>query len=259
MFFNFLTVSFIDSSPTDSFFQRIIGFYKWLSSIDKWTSKEFFGFVALSFIVPYIIYRIICRANANKPREIPGLDRFYAVNVYKFSFRVLLFNFFQPVFCILLCSFFEEHDYGNFGTDSFYLGCFFAPVLYTLVLIFNLIRKRMSLKHWKEVYIEELEKQERKEQLKAEQKARREQEEFNRQKAAFREAFEEYKAGHAGEDATTFSENFSFFSGCETWEQVKARYKKLMQLYHPDLEAGDEDTAKIINEQYDALKKKFNA
>lgn len=48
-----------------------------------------------------------------------------------------------------------------------------------------------------------------------------------------------------------------FFKGCATWEQVRERYKKLMQLYHPDHDAGDEEYAKAINGQYEKLKEVF--
>lgn len=49
-----------------------------------------------------------------------------------------------------------------------------------------------------------------------------------------------------------------FFKGCSSWEQIKERYRKLMQMYHPDHEAGDEEYAKIINDQYSKLKKQYD-
>lgn len=48
-----------------------------------------------------------------------------------------------------------------------------------------------------------------------------------------------------------------FFKGCSTWEQVRERYRKLMQMYHPDHETGDEEYAKVINDQYSKLKEKY--
>lgn len=41
-----------------------------------------------------------------------------------------------------------------------------------------------------------------------------------------------------------------FFKGCTSWTQVKDRYRKLMQIYHPDLDAGNAEYSKIINVQY---------
>ncbi len=49
----------------------------------------------------------------------------------------------------------------------------------------------------------------------------------------------------------------SFFRGCHNYDEVKSRYKKLMQTYHPDLESGDEEYTKIINAQYEEQKKKY--
>ena len=53
------------------------------------------------------------------------------------------------------------------------------------------------------------------------------------------------------------TEAHDFFKGCTTWEQIKERYRKLMQMYHPDHASGDEEYSKQINTQYEALKKKF--
>lgn len=48
-----------------------------------------------------------------------------------------------------------------------------------------------------------------------------------------------------------------FFKGCSSWEQIKERYRKLMQMYHPDYETGDVEYAKIINNQYSKLKEEY--
>lgn len=48
-----------------------------------------------------------------------------------------------------------------------------------------------------------------------------------------------------------------FFKGCSTWEQTESRYKSLMKTYHPDMESGDEEYSKEINEQYRILKEKY--
>lgn len=49
-----------------------------------------------------------------------------------------------------------------------------------------------------------------------------------------------------------------FFKGCSSWEQIKERHRKLMQMYHPDYETGDVEYAKLINNQYSKLKEKYN-
>ena len=66
---------------------------------------------------------------------------------------------------------------------------------------------------------------------------------------------ESYKSTNS--KASSADAGFTFFKGCSTWEQVKSRYKKLMQTYHPDIEAGDEEISKIINAQYEEEKRKY--
>ncbi len=63
-----------------------------------------------------------------------------------------------------------------------------------------------------------------------------------------------YSEKHEGKAADTMPD---FFKGCSEWNHVKERYRKLMQAYHPDLSAGDEEYAKAINDQYEKLKKKY--
>lgn len=50
----------------------------------------------------------------------------------------------------------------------------------------------------------------------------------------------------------------SFFRGCNTSEELKMRYNKLAQAYHPDLEVGDEETMKEINNEYEQLKSQMS-
>lgn len=65
------------------------------------------------------------------------------------------------------------------------------------------------------------------------------------------------------QEETVYSSIF-FFEGCNSWDEVKKRYRKLMKEYHPDTAAGDakkahqfEAAAKKINEQYDEQKIKY--
>ena len=59
------------------------------------------------------------------------------------------------------------------------------------------------------------------------------------------------------ETNTTKDSNLSFFKGCDTWEQVRERYRNLMKTYHPDSGSGDMETSQEINSQYEQLKRKF--
>lgn len=44
----------------------------------------------------------------------------------------------------------------------------------------------------------------------------------------------------------------NFFSGCDTPEKLEKRYKALCKTYHPDSDAGDEDTFKRMKDEYEA-------
>ena len=46
-----------------------------------------------------------------------------------------------------------------------------------------------------------------------------------------------------------------FFRGCDTREKLEKRYKALCKTYHPDSEAGDEDTFKRMKDEYEEHKK----
>lgn len=53
------------------------------------------------------------------------------------------------------------------------------------------------------------------------------------------------------------SSQASYFRGCKTLDELNKRYRNLTKTFHPDLEAGDEETMKQINEEYERLKKEF--
>lgn len=46
----------------------------------------------------------------------------------------------------------------------------------------------------------------------------------------------------------------SFFRGCNTIDELNKRYHNLAKTFHPDLDAGDEETMKQVNEEYERLK-----
>ena len=53
---------------------------------------------------------------------------------------------------------------------------------------------------------------------------------------------------------TTHTEDASvFFKGCQSKDDYQKRYKKLMLVYHPDGDTGNEEVAKQINAEYDRI------
>lgn len=48
-----------------------------------------------------------------------------------------------------------------------------------------------------------------------------------------------------------------FFAGCDSLQKLEKRYKALCKTYHPDSEAGDEETFKKMQEEYEELKGKL--
>lgn len=50
----------------------------------------------------------------------------------------------------------------------------------------------------------------------------------------------------------------NYFQGCTTLDTLVKRYKQLAKCYHPDTGIGDEATMKIINGQFETLKKKMS-
>lgn len=49
----------------------------------------------------------------------------------------------------------------------------------------------------------------------------------------------------------------SYFRGCNTIDELNKRYRNLAKTFHPDLEVGDEETMKQVNEEYERLKVEF--
>ena len=73
-----------------------------------------------------------------------------------------------------------------------------------------------------------------------------------------REEWERHKRHQAWEERQAkVSDEFDFFDGCTTLEQLDTRYKGLMRAYHPDTGSGDLEICQKINSQYQKLKDKF--
>ena len=49
----------------------------------------------------------------------------------------------------------------------------------------------------------------------------------------------------------------TFFKGVDNILALKKRYKDLIKIFHPDNLCGDKETVQIINQEYNALKEKF--
>jgi hypothetical protein len=55
----------------------------------------------------------------------------------------------------------------------------------------------------------------------------------------------------------TYAEAPNYFRGCQTLADLEHRHKCLMHAYHPDHNWGNEEIAKIINDQYNLAKEPF--
>jgi hypothetical protein len=64
-------------------------------------------------------------------------------------------------------------------------------------------------------------------------------------------------AGSAGADTKASRSEVvrgdKFFSGVNSKQSIKKRYKDLIKIYHPDNQAGDSDTVQEINSEYNKL------
>lgn len=71
----------------------------------------------------------------------------------------------------------------------------------------------------------------------------------------FKEEMKSNKSYHSNKKVENRScSNSTFFSGCNTKEKLDKRYKALCKTYHPDGVIGDEETFKMIQNEYEQLK-----
>ncbi len=69
----------------------------------------------------------------------------------------------------------------------------------------------------------------------------------------------EKQAARAGtEQKSAAAAESGFFGGCDTLDKLEKRYRALCKTYHPDTEAGDEDTFKRVTEEYEKRKAEIN-
>ena len=98
-----------------------------------------------------------------------------------------------------------------------------------------------------------------------EEQQKRWQEEEERQRQKWREEEErqrrkwreEQKRWEESNRSHNTSDEYDFFKNCNDWDSITARYRRLMQAYHPDHVGGDIETAKVLNQQYEALRQRY--
>ena len=76
----------------------------------------------------------------------------------------------------------------------------------------------------------------------------------HRQKAYKQDRSED--AENISSSETSQENDFSFFTGCNTPEEIKSRYRNLCRVYHPDTGSGDKEIFRKITEQYEKLIRK---
>lgn len=69
-----------------------------------------------------------------------------------------------------------------------------------------------------------------------------------------KQTIEKQAAKAAAEQKSAAAVGGGFFAGCNTPEKLEKRYRALCKTYHPDSEAGDEETFKVMTEEYEKLK-----
>lgn len=59
------------------------------------------------------------------------------------------------------------------------------------------------------------------------------------------------------ESKNTEHAQFNFFMGCANIDELNKRYKNLCKVYHPDVNAGNEEIFKMVQNEYEKLKEKM--
>ena len=58
-------------------------------------------------------------------------------------------------------------------------------------------------------------------------------------------------------EITEKTSEYAYFYGCSTQKEIKARYKKLAQLYHPDSDTGDKKSFQRMKTEYEKISKEI--
>lgn len=69
-----------------------------------------------------------------------------------------------------------------------------------------------------------------------------------------KQTIEKQAARIAEEQKVSATAGGGFFAGCNTPEKLEKRYRALCKTYHPDTEVGDEETFKLMTEEYEKRK-----
>lgn len=126
-------------------------------------------------------------------------------------------------------------------------------------------KKEKEEKERKERERQEQERQERERKRQYEERAQREKE-YRKQKQNGDEhknkqqgkSFYEQQYEQRKNQYTENGDKQDYFEDCHSWQEVHAKHKRLMKIYHTDNVSGSEDIAKEINIQYDKLRKMYH-
>ena len=67
------------------------------------------------------------------------------------------------------------------------------------------------------------------------------------------------KSNNMSQDSAAKSDfKMDFFYGCETKEQINARYKGLAKVFHPDAKSGNTEIFRILREEYERMSERWN-
>lgn len=90
------------------------------------------------------------------------------------------------------------------------------------------------------------------------EKAREEEQRGSRQRADSSRRTQNFYSEDGGrqQEAAALPAEFFYFEGCASFKDAESRYRQLMMRHHPD-KGGNVETAKIINEQYEAVKEYY--
>ena len=90
------------------------------------------------------------------------------------------------------------------------------------------------------------------------EKAREEEQRGSRQRADSSRRTQNFYSEDGGrqQEAAALPAELFYFEGCASLKDAESRYRQLMMRHHPD-KGGNVETAKIINEQYEAVKEYY--
>ena len=128
---------------------------------------------------------------------------------------------------------------------AYRLGDKYRCLMYSGIVV----KKYSSVLTVSEKTAEKAMEEEQKSAYQREEDERREQQREERRRT---QRFEEEEESRR-QEYPVIPENLFYFEGCLDFKEAETRYRQLMMRHHPD-KGGNVETAKIINEQYEAVK-----